>query len=220
MTFVQGIHMRILATVFSLLLLLSSCSSPPKPPSVDESHKRLANAVLDVSLQVCEGELQNTRIAAHDSERAAATAKAAALQLASQQQALAAQALRAEDRRNTVYSILFAFGDTHVALAQAEAARLIEAARASPLIVLRGRTDGTNDSPAEGRVARERSDAVRAYLVQAGVDPARIRATWQPIGDTAAENVSDAGRRLNRRVEIEVYRVAPRFAPLEAESAL
>lgn len=212
--------MRTPVVLFPLLLLLTSCSSPPKPPSVDESHKRPANAAIAVNLQVCEGELQNTRIAAHDSERAAATAKAAALQLASQQQALAAQALRAEDRRNTIYSIRFAFGDTHIALAPAEAAPLIEAARASPLIVLHGRTDGVTDSLVEGRIARERSEAVRAYLVQAGVDPSRIRATWQPIGDTAADNGSDAGRRLNRRVEIELYRVAPRFASLEAESAL
>ena len=82
---------------------------------------------------------------------------------------------------------------------------------APPLVDLR---QGRRDPRRVRRVARERSEAVRAYLVQAGVDPTRIRATWQPVGDNAADNASDGGRRLNRRVEIELYRVAPRFASL------
>jgi outer membrane protein OmpA-like peptidoglycan-associated protein len=212
--------MRIPTLLVPLLLMLSSCGSPPKPPSVDESHRRPANAAVAVSLQVCESKLQDTRIAASESDLAAATAKATAIRLASQQQALAAQALRADDRRNVVYSILFAYGDTRVVLSQGEAARLVEEARFSALIVLRGRTDGSAESPAESRVARERSEAVRAYLVQAGVAPARIRATWQPIGDNADDNASEGGRRLNRRVELELYRTAPRFASLELNSAL
>ena len=206
--------MRITLMFIPLLLILSSCSSPPKPPTVDESQKHPANAAVAVSLQVCEGELQNTRIAARESARAEADAKSTAIRLAAQQQTLAAQALRFEERRNTVYSILFAFGDAHVVLSQAESARLIDDARASPLILLRGRTDGPTEAPVENRIARERAEAVRALLVQGGVDPARIRSTWQPIGDHAADNSSDGGRRLNRRVEIELYRVAPRFAAL------
>jgi outer membrane protein OmpA-like peptidoglycan-associated protein len=51
--------------------------------------------------------------------------------------------------------------------------------------------------------------AVRDYLVAAGVDPARIRATYQPAGDHVADNVSAGGRGLNRRVEIELYRALP-----------
>jgi outer membrane protein OmpA-like peptidoglycan-associated protein len=50
---------------------------------------------------------------------------------------------------------------------------------------------------------------VRDYLVAAGVDPARIRATYQPAGDHVAENASASGRGLNRRVEIELYRALP-----------
>jgi hypothetical protein len=41
------------------------------------------------------------------------------------------------------------------------------------------------------------------------VDPARIRATYQPTGDYVADNTSLSGRGLNRRVEIELYRAAP-----------
>jgi outer membrane protein OmpA-like peptidoglycan-associated protein len=212
--------MRIPALLVPLLLALSSCGSPPKPPSVDESHRRPANTAVAISLQVCESELQDTRIIASESDRAAARAKATAIRLASQQQALAARALHAEDQRNIVYSILFAYGDTRVVLSQDEAARLVEEAQSSALIVLRGRTDGSAESPAESRVARERSEAVRAYLVQAGVAPARIRVTWQPTGDNAADNASEGGRRLNRRVELELYRIAPRFASLDLNPGL
>ncbi len=51
--------------------------------------------------------------------------------------------------------------------------------------------------------------SLRAYLVSAGVDPARIRVTYQPAGDHAADNSSPTGRGMNRRVEIEVYRAIP-----------
>jgi hypothetical protein len=40
----------------------------------------------------------------------------------------------------------------------------------------------------------ERAAAVRDYLVAAGVDPARIRATYQPAGDHVADNASAGGR--------------------------
>ena len=76
-------------------------------------------------------------------------------------------------------------------------------------MLLRGRTDGATDSAAESRIARERAAAVRDYLVGAGVDPDRIRATYQPAGDHAADNSSPAGQGMNRRVEIEVYRALP-----------
>ena len=53
---------------------------------------------------------------------------------------------------------------------------------------------------------------MRDYLIAAGVDPARMRATHQPSGDHLADNSSQRGRNLNRRVEIEVYRVTPASA--------
>ena len=89
------------------------------------------------------------------------------------------------------------------------ASALVESTRGAPLVLLRGRTDGATDSPAESRIARERAAAVRDYLVGVGVDAARIRATYQPAGDHAADNSSSAGQGLNRRVEIEVYRALP-----------
>jgi len=56
--------------------------------------------------------------------------------------------------------------------------------------------------------------------VQAGVDPARIRTTYQPIGDHVADNVSADGRALNRRVEIEIYRELPQVVAVSQASPL
>lgn len=205
--------MRCTPLSLPLLLALGSCSSPPKPPNVDESQRRPVNAAVAVELQICKGELQNTRIAASESKRTAEAASAAAARLAAQQ-AAAVRVVPAPEPRNSLYSILFVFGSSRLDLPEADAARLIADAHGSPLIVLRGRTDGATESPAESRIARERAAAVRDYLVQAGVEPARIRETWQPVGDHAADNASADGRTLNRRVEIEIYRAAPQLVLL------
>jgi outer membrane protein OmpA-like peptidoglycan-associated protein len=179
--------MRIVTPLLPWLLLLSACSSPPKPPSVDESRKRPANVLSEVELQTCRSELQNTHIAANESQRLAAATMASAAQLA--------QTASVPSGRNAVYTVLFPYGSTTAQLADPEMGRLVEDARAAPLIVLRGRTDGLSASPAETRVARERAEAVQALLVQAGIEPARIRTTWQPAGDHAGRGRQRASRR-------------------------
>lgn len=193
------------------LLLLASCSSPPKPPTVDESQKRPVNSQMAVELQVCKNDLQNTRLLATESGRLAETTAATLANLAARQQILAALQASAgqQAQANSVLTVRFEFGSTHVVIPARVAAALIEDARAAPLVLLRGRTDGTSDAPAESRIARDRAAAVRDYLVAAGVDPARIRATYQPAGDHVADNTSAGGRGLNRRVEIELYRALP-----------
>jgi outer membrane protein OmpA-like peptidoglycan-associated protein len=203
--------MRLVLLAIPLLLMLGSCGSPPKPPTIDESTKRPVNSAMAVDLQVCKGELQNTRIVANESGRMAAHATATLERVAASQRALAAPqaALPVATPGNTVFTVHFDFGSTHVVIPADRAASVIDSARTAPLVLLRGRTDGVTDSPAESRIARERAVAVRAYLVSAGVDPARIRATYQPAGDHAADNSSPSGQGMNRRVEIEVYRALP-----------
>ena len=193
------------------LLVLASCSSPPKPPTVDESQKRPVNSQMAVELQVCKNDLQNTRLMATESGRVAETTAATLANLAARQQILAAMQGPAgqQPKANSVFTVRFDFGSTRVVIPADVAATVVEDAKASPLVMLRGRTDGTSDAPAESRIARDRAAAVRDYLMAAGVDPARIRATYQPAGDHVADNVSAGGRGLNRRVEIEMYRALP-----------
>lgn len=203
--------MRSALPLIPLLLALGSCGSPPKPPTVDESTKRPANSAMAVELQVCKSDLQNTRIVANESSRLAETAAASLERVSARQQAMAAMsaAVPTTVPSNSVFTIRFDFGSARLDVPADTASALIENARAAPLVLLRGRTDGAADSAAESRIARERAAAVRDYLVAAGVDATRIRATYQPAGDHAADNSSPSGRGLNRRVEIEVYRVMP-----------
>lgn len=193
------------------LLLLASCSSPPKPPTVDESQKRPANSQMAVELQVCKNDLQNMRLMATESGRLAETTTAKLANMATRQQILAAMQGPAgqKPQPNSIFTVRFDFASTRIVVPPEASSALIESAKAAPLILLRGRTDGTSDSPAEARIARDRAVVVRDYLVAAGVDPARIRATYQPAGDNVADNGSAGGRSLNRRVEIELYRALP-----------
>lgn len=190
-----------------LSLTLVACSSPPKPPTVDESQKRPANAQMAVELQVCKNDLQNTRILATESSRLAETTAATLAHMAARQQLLAS--IQEKAAANSLRIVHFAFNSTQVSIPTAEASALVEEAKVAPLVLLRGRTDGTADSSAESRIAQARANAVRDYLVASGVDPTRIRSTHQPSGDHLADNRNPQGRSLNRRVEIEVYRTLP-----------
>lgn len=196
-------------TVLTALLpaMLGACSSPPKPPTVDESQKRPANSQMAVDLQVCKNDLQNTRIQANESTRLAETTTATLAHMAARQQLLAS--IQEKAQANSIRIVHFGFNSTRVSIPTEDASALVEEAKTAPLVVLRGRTDGTSDSSVESRIAQTRANAVRDYLVAAGVDPARIRTTHQPSGDYLADNNSQRGRNLNRRVEIEVYRVPP-----------
>jgi outer membrane protein OmpA-like peptidoglycan-associated protein len=190
-----------------LSLTLVACSSPPKPPTVDESQKRPANAQMAVELQVCKNDLQNTRILATESSRLAETTAATLAHMAARQQLLAS--IQEKAAANSLRIVHFAFNSTQVSIPTAEASALVEEAKVAPLVLLRGRTDGTADTSAESRIAQARANAVRDYLVASGVDPTRIRTTHQPSGDHLADNRTLQGRNLNRRVEIEVYRTLP-----------
>ena len=213
--------MRASLPIFASLLVLSSCGSPPKPPTVDESRKRPVNASTAIELQTCKSDLQNTRILANETTRLAESATATATRLAPHQQAMLSRPPPDVELANAVYVVPFAFASVQVAVPVAESRVLIDQARSASLVMLRARTDGQIESSAESRIARERATAVRTYLVQAGVDPTRIRMTWQPVGDTVSDNGTASGRALNRRVEIELYRLAPqRLAVNSSTSAL
>jgi outer membrane protein OmpA-like peptidoglycan-associated protein len=200
-----------------LLLALGSCSSsPPKPPTVDPASRRPANTTAAVEVQVCRSDLQNARILASENARAAQASSETASRLAQQIRTQPTQSSGSAAPRNKVYSILFGFGSANLPLSSIELSAAIDEARVAPLVVLSGRTDGTTETPGEARIARQRAAAVQAFLVAAGVEPARIRTTWQAVGDYAADNTSPAGRALNRRVEIEIYQAAPQVAAVAA----
>ena len=123
-----------------LLLLLASCSSPPKPPTVDESQKRPINSQMAVELQVCRNDLQNTRLLAAESGRLAESTTATLANLAARQQIIAAMQAPADKppQANSVFTVRFDFGSTRVAIPADIAAPLVADAKAAPLVLLRG----------------------------------------------------------------------------------
>lgn len=219
--------------------LIAACSSPPKPPQADPARKRPANAAMAVDLQACRNDLHNTRLALGEADRraeftAAAMDRAIALQQASQAIALLQQSSSTTSTpvtstppsssapvcaptpaelvlppANSIYTVQFAFGSHRANLPPEVLRPLLAQARTAPLVLLRGRTDGTQDLAAEIRIARDRADAVKAQLVAAGIDASRIRTTWQATGDHVADNATPEGQARNRRVEIEVYAALP-----------
>ena len=62
-------------------VLLSACSSPPKPPTVDESNRRPVNSRMAVELQTCRNDLTNTRLLTDETGRLADSTAATLAQL-------------------------------------------------------------------------------------------------------------------------------------------
>jgi outer membrane protein OmpA-like peptidoglycan-associated protein len=71
-------------------------------------------------------------------------------------------------------------------------------------IIIAGHTDSKGSEDYNQKLSERRATSVRQYLVDMGVPPSRL----QPFGygelRPAATNDDDAGRSLNRRVEIEI----------------
>jgi outer membrane protein OmpA-like peptidoglycan-associated protein/uncharacterized protein YidB (DUF937 family) len=82
-----------------------------------------------------------------------------------------------------------------------KSAAAIQQAPAGTVIEISGHTDNTGDASSNMQLSRQRAEAVQAYLVQQGVNPAMLTATG--YGDTraTASNDTDAGRFQNRRIE-------------------
>ena len=185
-------------------LLLTSCSTPPKPPSVDESTKRPVNARAAVDLKACQGDLSRATILVSEMARASAATTALT------------KALRVPG--NLVAVVPFGFGSASWSVEQADAAALIRRAKDAAVIMIRGRTDATGDSLQETALARRRAEAAAVFLQQAGVSKDKLRLTWQGAGDPVA-GLRPSERAQSRRVEIEFYTATPMLVSLRSGAA-
>ncbi len=84
--------------------------------------------------------------------------------------------------------------------------QVVQYLRSHPRAQIRivGHTDNFGTALETQRVSEQRANVVRQYLIQRGIDPGRIFASGQGARFPIADNRTEAGRRLNRRVEIVI----------------
>jgi len=112
------------------------------------------------------------------------------------------------DRGRNVYTVSgSAFASGRATLTGAGIAslnRLAGVLGKSASLQIAGFTDSQGSDAANQSLSRQRADAVRRVLVDAGMDGGRITAVGRGKADPVANNASAEGRARNRRVEIVV----------------
>lgn len=107
-------------------------------------------------------------------------------------------------RRNfATYRYHFAFNKTDLLIPSGDSQQLLLDAMEASVIHIRGRTDGAQHSRGDETIAHGRATAAKNYLVSRGIDPAKLHIDVVSGGGYLAPNNSEAGRALNRRVEIQ-----------------
>lgn len=201
-------------------LMLTSCSTPPKPPSVDESTKRPVNARAAVDLKACQSDLSRATILVSEMARVGVVATSLNKALPQPGAAMASVPTfeAADTAGNLVAVVPFGMGSAAWSVERADAAVLVRRAKDAVVIMIRGRTDATGDSLQETALARRRAEAAAEFLHQAGVSKDKLRLTWQGAGDPLA-GLRPADRSQSRRVEIEFYAAAPMLVSLRSSAA-
>tara|TARA_B100001287_G_scaffold270332_1_gene268977 strand:+ start:89 stop:436 length:348 start_codon:yes stop_codon:yes gene_type:complete len=84
-----------------------------------------------------------------------------------------------------------------------ETAKLLESMPGSSIVVA-GHTDITGGEIFNDKLALERANSIKTYLMRKGVDSKRIQV--MSFGETKPKflNITSAGRALNRRVEVYI----------------
>lgn len=72
-------------------------------------------------------------------------------------------------------------------------------------LLIVGHTDSQGNEEYNQRLSTRRATSASQYLALQGVDPTRLRTSGRGELEAVASNDTDAGRQLNRRVEIAIF---------------
>ncbi|MBX8485386.1 OmpA family protein [Pseudomonas cichorii] len=175
------------------------------------TNQRVELAKETINLRTSEAALQNA-----SAERAKARLDARDAQIAQLKNSLNA--------KQTERGTLVTFGDVLFDLnradlkpgAQGNIAKLAQFLQENPdrKVIVEGYTDSTGSASYNQSLSESRANSVRAALVRVGVDPSRIVAAGYGKEYPVADNTSNSGRAMNRRVEVTISNdnqpVAPR----------
>lgn len=166
-------------TAVAALLLLASCASPPKPPTVSGKHRSAVNSIIVYS------------------SNAAPASSAGAM-------GAVAPAAKVHGQPNRRLSVTFPWNKWKFQPTPEQSVQLRRLLSGNiDYVNVRGRTDGPAGAGDE-RVARRRAAAAKDWLVGQGIPGERIFVSYVSAGDYQASNLSTAGQASNRRVDIEI----------------
>jgi hypothetical protein len=86
--------------------------------------------------------------------------------------------------------------------------RLETEATGAEQIRIAGYTDAIGPESVNAKLAQARAEAIRTLMLKRGVPADRIVVTWAATGRDIADNATEAGRAMNRRVEVLFVKTA------------
>lgn len=109
-------------------------------------------------------------------------------------------------RKFIIENLLFATASAVLPDSVTELDVLIDFMKSRPAVVVRveGHTDSKGQPASNKALSLMRAEAVKAYLVQRGIDPKRVQTLGHGAARPIGDNATDFGRRLNRRTEIVI----------------
>jgi hypothetical protein len=113
-----------------------------------------------------------------------------------------------QTRDGVVIRVFHPFAKTDFEPSEAAARAMRDSARKSISIEVRGMTDSPVVNPIDKMIAMERAEKAKIWLIDNGVNPTKIRVRYFSAGQFMADNRTESGRALNRRVEVDFRKPA------------